>query len=70
VFVQVLIDLERIAVSFKMAATWQRLQRVFSMMTTASLTEAAHAAGFADAAHMTRTFRRMMGVAPTNLEAE
>jgi AraC family transcriptional regulator len=31
----------------------------------ASLTEAALAAGFADAAHLTRTFRRMVGIVPS-----
>lgn len=31
----------------------------------ASLTEAALAAGFADAAHLTRTFRRMVGIPPS-----
>ena len=35
-----------------------------------SWTEAAHEAGFADAAHLTRTCRRMFGVAPTMLVAE
>jgi AraC family transcriptional regulator len=55
---------------FRRYVLWQRLQQVFALMTTASLTEAAHAAGFADAAHMSRTFRRMLGIAPTNLEAD
>jgi AraC-like DNA-binding protein len=56
--------------TFRSYVLWQRLQRVFGMMTTTSMTEAAHAAGFADAAHMSRTFRRMMGIAPTSLEPE
>jgi AraC-like DNA-binding protein len=37
---------------------------------TASLTDAARAAGFADAAHMTRTFRRMLGISPSSLAAD
>lgn len=52
---------------FRRYVLWQRLQVVFRLMRTESMTEAAHAAGFADAAHMTRTFRRMMGIAPTAL---
>jgi len=35
-----------------------------------SWTEAAHEAGFADAAHLTRTCRRMIGLAPTMLVPE
>jgi len=31
-----------------------------------SITEAAHAAGFADGAHFSRTFRRMMGFTPSD----
>lgn len=38
-----------------------------SVSRGASLTEAAHAAGFADAAHLTRTVHRMMGEAPSAL---
>lgn len=55
---------------FRRYVLWQRLQLVFAMMPTHSLTEAAHAAGFADAAHMSRVFRRMLGIVPTNLVAE
>jgi AraC-like DNA-binding protein len=37
------------------------------LMNGASATDAAHRAGFSDAAHMTRTFRRMLGATPTDL---
>ncbi|HEY0997243.1 MAG TPA: AraC family transcriptional regulator [Gemmatimonadaceae bacterium] len=48
---------------------WRRLLRVFELATTGrSLSEAAHLAGFADAAHLTRTCRRMFGMAPSALQ--
>jgi AraC-like DNA-binding protein len=47
---------------------WLRLQRAASaIVSQSSLGDAAHAAGFADAAHMSRTFHRMLGVAPSAL---
>ncbi|MEM6928414.1 MAG: AraC family transcriptional regulator [Myxococcota bacterium] len=47
---------------------WLRLQRAAGLiLTERSLTDAAFAAGFADAAHMSRTFRRLFGVAPSEL---
>lgn len=45
---------------------WLRLvEAVREIARGGSVTEAAHAAGFADSAHLTRTFRRMFGVAPS-----
>lgn len=47
---------------------WLRVQRACAAIVTGvSMTEAAHRAGFSDAAHMTRTFRRMLGMAPSAL---
>ena len=47
---------------------WMRLERAGAALAAgATLGEAAHGAGFADAAHMTRTFRRMFGVTPSEL---
>ena len=47
---------------------WLRLQRAAcDLMSGVSVTEAAHSAGFSDAAHLTRTFRRMLGLTPTEL---
>jgi AraC-like DNA-binding protein len=47
---------------------WLKLQRAAgAIVAGVSLAETAHAAGFADAAHMTRTFRRMFGVTPSQL---
>ncbi|HTH67478.1 MAG TPA: AraC family transcriptional regulator [Rhodanobacter sp.] len=47
---------------------WARVARAVEYAFQGrSWTEAAHEAGFADAAHLTRTCRRMFGVAPTML---
>src|SRR6266568_2642542 len=47
---------------------WLRVQRAaLAIVNEASMGEAAHAAGFADAAHMSRTFKRMLGIAPSLL---
>jgi AraC family transcriptional regulator len=47
---------------------WLRLERAVREMAAGnSLTEAAHVAGFADSAHLSRTFRRMFGLAPSSL---
>ena len=48
--------------------SWLRVQRAAGAIVNGdSLTEAAHAAGFSDAAHMSRTFRRMLGTRPSEL---
>ena len=47
---------------------WLRLQRACcDLMAGTSVTASAHSAGFSDAAHLTRTFRRMLGMTPTDL---
>ena len=47
---------------------WRRFLRVWELLTAGeSLSTAAHAAGFADAAHLTRTSRRMFGFPPSAL---
>jgi AraC-like DNA-binding protein len=47
---------------------WLRLADALrEIMRGTSLTHAAHTAGFADSAHLTRTFRRMFGLAPSVL---
>ena len=50
---------------------WARMEHaVESAFQGRSWTEAAHEAGFADAAHLTRTCRRVFGLAPTMLVPE
>lgn len=60
---------ESIGIPLRPYLSWLRLQRAAAAIVSgnSSLTEAAHAAGFADAAHMTRSFKRMLGVAPSLL---
>jgi AraC-like DNA-binding protein len=49
---------------------WLRVQRAaIDIVSGNSLTDAAIAAGFSDAAHMSRTFRRMLGIPPSLLRA-
>ena len=52
-------------------ALWLRLGRAVDVFAAGgSLTDAAHDAGFADSAHLSRTFRRMFGPAPSSLHIE
>lgn len=48
---------------------WFKLQRAIREVTlgTANLTEAAHRAGFADSAHLTRTSKQLLGVRPAEM---
>lgn len=47
---------------------WMRLRNAVRMLGAGeSLTNIAHAAGFADSAHLTRTFRQMFGLAPSEI---
>jgi AraC-like DNA-binding protein len=58
---------DEVGLPFRTYVLWQRLQRVIQGLGTGNLTHIALSAGFADAAHMTRTFRRMVGFAPSAL---
>ena len=59
---------ESIGIPLRAYLAWLRLQRAAAAIVAGSpLAEAAAAAGFADAAHMTRTFRRMFGMTPSML---
>src|SRR3990167_9284729 len=59
---------EQTGLPFKTYQLWLRLTRAVECFAVgASLTEAAHEAGFSDSAHLSRTFRRMFGIAPASL---
>ena len=59
---------ESVGVPVRPYILWLRLQRAACDLTEgASVTSAAHHAGFSDSAHLTRTFRRMLGVTPSDL---
>ena len=46
--------------------SWQKLQRVFHLLhSKRSITEIAHAAGFTDSAHLSRTYQRWFGQPPS-----
>ena len=48
---------------------WRRFLHVWALVSGgASLSQAAHAAGFADAAHLTRTSRRIFGFPPSAMQ--
>lgn len=50
---------------------WRRFLLVWELaMKGASMSAAAHAAGFADAAHLTRTSKRMFGIPPSFMPIE
>jgi AraC family transcriptional regulator len=59
---------EQTGLSFRTFLLWLRLTRAVELFADgASLTDAAHDAGFADSAHLSRTFRRMFGIAAASL---
>lgn len=57
-----------IGVPLRRYVLWQRVRRAVEIaLQGATLTEAAHSAGFSDAAHLSRTFRRTFGISPSLL---
>jgi AraC-like DNA-binding protein len=60
---------EQTGIPFRRYLLWLRINRAVALFAAgASLTQAAHEAGFSDSAHFSRTFRRMFGIAATVLE--
>jgi AraC-like DNA-binding protein len=60
---------EQTGVGLRTYVLWRRFLRVWEVMTAGeSLSSAAHSAGFADAAHLTRTSKRMFGFAPSAMK--
>lgn len=57
-----------LALPFPAYLRWARLRRALELAREgASLTQAAHGAGFADSSHLTRVCREMFGLAPSHL---
>lgn len=59
---------EQVGVPVRRYLLWQRILTAMSHLATGgSVTDAAHAAGFADGAHLSRVMRRMNGVAASDM---
>ena len=59
---------EQVGIPMRRFTVWSRIRQVLHLAVGgATLTEAAHAAGFSDAAHMSNSFRQMFGFAPSVL---
>ena len=56
---------------FRPYVLWLRIETALAAIVAgSSLTEAAHIGGFADAAHFSRTFKRMFGITPSSFQHE
>ena len=58
-----------IGIPMRTYSLWRRLLHALARVGPLDLTAAAHAARFADLAHFSRTSRRMLGLAPSELRA-
>ena len=59
---------ESLGVALRPYILWLRVQRACAELSNGtSVTEAAMRAGFSDAAHLSRTFRRMLGTTPSGI---
>ena len=59
---------EQVGLPFSRYMLWRKLTRAMvAIASEGTIAAAAHAADFADAAHLTRTFYQMVGMAPSVL---
>jgi AraC-like DNA-binding protein len=59
---------DEVGVPFRRFVLWSRIKRAVEETARGSdLTRAAHQAGFSDAAHLSRTFRDMFGMRPSDI---
>jgi len=62
---------ENVRIPVRRYLLWLRLRDAMHLFAKGeSLTEVAHEAGFSDSAHLTRTFRSLLGIAPSSLTKE
>jgi len=62
---------EQTGMAFRPYLLWRRFLKVWELLSGgASLSAAAHAAGFADAAHLTRTSKQMFGFPPSLMSVD
>lgn len=62
---------EETGISFRAYLLWTRLNRALELgFGATSWTDAAHATNFADSAHLSRTTRRMYGLAPSSIRQD
>jgi AraC-like DNA-binding protein len=63
--------LEQTGVGLRSYVLWLRLEKALAEYVAGnSLTEAAYKSGFADSAHLSRTFKRMFGITPASVRPE
>ena len=59
---------QQVGLPFSRYMLWRKLTRAMvAIASERTIAAAAHAADFADAAHLTRTFNQMVGMAPSAL---
>ena len=63
--------LDETGVGLRPYVLWLRLETsLAAYVSGSSLTDAAHAGGFADSAHLSRTFKKMFGISPASVRPE